>query len=387
MDFLRSRQELKRAKLIIEVVQMYDSVSARSRQRIEEKIEEMRDKQTREAVQEVLEFNRTPSDLKGQVDKFVIGQEKGKKVISTAIAFHYRRLGKALREAIIENGDDIDAALNNTSTPKANILIVGPTGCGKTYTSEVASQLVGVSFVHEDMTRFSEVGYVGRNATDILVDLLAAAGGNPQVAQMGVVYLDEIDKVATEVIAYKDVSGKGVQKGLLHLVDGVDNVVDLGREKISLSTKHVLFIAGGAFDNLDTIVKRRMSRQGIQGNWSDYLMTEDLAAFGMERQLMGRFPVKVVYDGLTTQDLKDILSQSAGSPLLAYASDLKAWDIDLEFTDDALAEVALRAQREGTGARGLISILHRVLLEDMYSLPGSYNGEFVVDADYVRSRF
>jgi ATP-dependent Clp protease ATP-binding subunit ClpX len=387
MDFLRSRQELKRAKLIIEVVQMYDSVSARSRQRIEEKIEEMRDKQTREAVQEVLEFNRTPSDLKGQVDKFVIGQEKGKKVISTAIAFHYRRLGKALREAIIENGDDIDAALNNTSTPKANILIVGPTGCGKTYTSEVASQLVGVSFVHEDMTRFSEVGYVGRNTTDILVDLLAAAGGNPQVAQMGVVYLDEIDKVATEVIAYKDVSGKGVQKGLLHLVDGVDNVVDLGREKISLSTKHVLFIAGGAFDNLDTIVKRRMSRQGIQGNWSDYLMTEDLAAFGMERQLMGRFPVKVVYDGLTTQDLKDILSQSAGSPLLAYASDLKAWDIDLEFTDDALAEVALRAQREGTGARGLISILHRVLLEDMYSLPGSYTGEFVVDADYVRSRF
>jgi ATP-dependent Clp protease ATP-binding subunit ClpX len=350
-------------------------------------MEEMRDKQTREAVQEVLEFNRTPSDLKGQVDKFVIGQEKGKKVISTAIAFHYRRLGKALREAIIENGDDIDAALKNTSTPKANILIVGPTGCGKTYTSEVASQLVGVSFVHEDMTRFSEVGYVGRNTTDILVDLLAAAGGNPQVAQMGVVYLDEIDKVATEVIAYKDVSGKGVQKGLLHLVDGVDNVVDLGREKISLSTKHVLFIAGGAFDNLDTIVKRRMSRQGIQGNWSDYLMTEDLAAFGMERQLMGRFPVKVVYDGLTTQDLKDILSQSAGSPLLAYASDLKAWDIDLEFTDDALAEVALRAQREGTGARGLISILHRVLLEDMYSLPGSYTGEFVVDADYVRSRF
>ena len=365
---------------------MYDSVSARSRQRIEEKMEEMRDKQTREAVQEVLEFNRTPSELKGQVDKFVIGQEKGKKVISTAIAFHYRRLGKALREAIIENGDDIDAALKNTSTPKANILIVGPTGCGKTYTSEVASQLVGVSFVHEDMTRFSEVGYVGRNATDILVDLLAAAGGNPQVAQMGVVYLDEIDKVATEVIAYKDVSGKGVQKGLLHLVDGVENVVDLGREKISLSTKHVLFIAGGAFENLDTIVKRRMSRQGIQGNWGDYLMTEDLATFGMERQLMGRFPVKVVYDGLTTQDLKDILSKSAGSPLLAYASDLQAWDIDLEFTDDALAEVALRAQREGTGARGLISILHRVLLEDMYSLPGTYTGEFVVDADYVRSR-
>jgi ATP-dependent Clp protease ATP-binding subunit ClpX len=153
-----------------------------------------------------------------------------------------------------------------------------------------------------------------------------------------------------------------------------------------LSTKHVLFIAGGAFENLDTIVKGRMSRQGMEGDWKNYLMTEDLAAFGMERQLMGRFPVKVVYDGLTTQDLKDILSKSAGSPLLAYASDLKAWDIDLEFSDDALAEVALRAQREGTGARGLISILHRVLLEDMYRLPGTYNGEFLVDAEYVRSR-
>jgi ATP-dependent Clp protease ATP-binding subunit ClpX len=106
----------------------------------------------------------------------------------------------------------------------------------------------------------------------------------------------------------------------------------------------------------------------------------------MERQLMGRFPVKVVYDGLTTQDLKDILSKSAGSPLLAYVSDLEAWDIDLEFRDEALAEVALRAQREGTGARGLVSILHRVLLEDMYRLPGSYTGKFVVDGDYVRSR-
>ncbi|MBW2722090.1 MAG: AAA family ATPase [Deltaproteobacteria bacterium] len=298
---------------------MYDSVSAKSRQRIEGKMEGMQERQTREAVQEIIEFNRTPSELKGQIDQFVIGQGKGKKVISTAIAFHYRRLGKALKEAIVDNGDDVDAALKNTSTPKANILIVGPTGCGKTYTSEIASQLVGVSFVHEDMTRFSEVGYVGRNATDILVDLLVAAGGNPHVAQMGIVYLDEIDKVASEVVSYKDVSGKGVQKGLLHLLDGVENVVDLGREKIFLSTKHVLFIAGGAFENLDVIVKRRMSRQGIEGNWADYLMTADLAVFGMERQLMGRFPVKVVYDGLTTQDLKDILSKSAGSPLLAYA--------------------------------------------------------------------
>jgi ATP-dependent Clp protease ATP-binding subunit ClpX len=245
---------------------------------------------------------------------------------------------------------------------------------------------VGVAFVHEDMTKFSEVGYVGQNASDILVDLLLAAGGNPNVAQMGIVYFDEIDKIATETIAYKDVSGRGVQKGLLHMVDGSENTVHIGKERISLSTQHVLFIAGGAFENLDTIVKKRMARQGIEGNWQHYLTADDLVAFGMERQLVGRFPVRVVYDQLTTEDLKNIMTQSQGSSLLAYTYDLKAWGIDLEFTDDALTEVARCAEHEGTGARGLVSILHRVLLEDMYRMPGTYTGEFLVDRNYVRER-
>ena len=291
-------------------------------------------------------------------------------------------------ESLTKCYDDL-LVLNDISFNVADgefICIVGPTGCGKTYTSETASQLVGVSFVHEDMTRFSEVGYVGQNATDILVDLLLAGGGNPRVAQMGIVYLDEIDKIATETVAYKDVSGKGVQKGLLHLVDGAENTVHIGKERISLSTKHVLFIAGGAFEDLEGLVKKRMARQGFQGNWRDYLMTEDLVSFGMERQLMGRFPVKVLYDQLTTQDLKDIMSRSEGSSLLAYRNDLKAWGIDLEFTDDALTEVARRAEKEGTGARGLTSVIHRVLLEDLYSLPGTYTGEFVVDKNYVKER-
>jgi ATP-dependent Clp protease ATP-binding subunit ClpX len=236
------------------------------------------------------------------------------------------------------------------------------------------------------MTKFSEVGYVGQNATDILVDLLLSAGGNPNVAQMGIVYFDEIDKIATETIAYKDVSGRGVQKGLLHMVDGSENTLHIGKERISLSTKHVLFIAGGAFENLDTIVKMRMARQGLEGNWRHFLMADDLVSFGMERQLVGRFPVRVVYDQLTTQDLKDIMIKSQGSALLAYTNDLKAWGIDLEFTDDALTAVAQRAEREGTGARGLISVLHRVLLEDMYCLPGTYTGKFVVDHNYVKDR-
>jgi len=368
------------------MMKMDDGISKQKGQRIEEKIAQMKEDQEMDAVREIIESNKTPFDLKTDMDRFVIGQENGKKIMCTAIAFHYRRLGQALKKGMTDSGGDIDIALRNTKTPKANIMIIGPTGCGKTYTGETASNLVGVPFVHEDMTKFSEVGYVGQNASDILIDLLLAAGGNPNVAQMGMVYFDEIDKIATETIAYKDVSGRGVQKGLLHMVDGSDNTVHMGKERIFLSTKHVLFIAGGAFENLDIMVKKRMARQGMEGNWRHYLMADDLVAFGMERQLMGRFPVRVVYDQLNTQDLKDIMTQSQGSALLAYTYDFKAWDIDLEFTDNALTEVARRAEQEGTGARGLVSILHRVLLEDMYQLPGNFTGKFVVDQNIVRER-
>jgi len=365
---------------------MADRISEQSRQRIKDRLGELRKIQTAEAIQHIIEFNKTPAVLKAYMDRFVIGQEKGKKVLSTAIAFHYRRLGNALKHAITENGDDIDEALRRTRTPKANILIIGPTGCGKTYTSEIASRLAEVPFVVEDLTKFSEVGYVGQNTSDILVDLLIAAGGNPHVAQMGIVYLDEIDKIAGEPVIYKDVSGKGVQKGLLKLVEGMENTIELDKERISLSTRHVLFIAGGIYENLDRIVKRRLDQNDMDGEWKDYLLTDDLVAYGMERQLMGRFPVRVVYDRLSVQDLKDILIKSEDSPMWAYANDFKAWGIDLTFTDDALSEVARRANQEGTGARGLISILHRVLLEDMYRLPGAYTGALVVDQSYVKAR-
>ncbi len=365
---------------------MYYSISQQSRQRIEEKLAELKRQQALEAVEHIIEFNKTPSELKKEMDKYVIGQEKGKKIIATAISFHYKRLGTALKEAVIQKVEDIDEVLKNTRTPKANILVVGPTGCGKTYTAEIASMLVGVPFAVEDLTKFSEVGYVGMETGDILIDLLIAADGNPHVAQMGIVYLDEIDKILTETLAFKDVSGKGVQKGLLKLVEGMDNIVKMGKERLHLSTKHVLFIAGGVFEDIEGIVKKRMAKQGLLGNWKDHLMAEDLVKFGMERQLMGRFPVKVAYDQLTVQDLKDIMTKSEDSPLKAYVNDLKAWDIEFELTDEALTEISRRAEQEGTGARGLTSILHRVLFEDMYRLPGSYTGELVIDEMHVRNR-
>ncbi len=365
---------------------MMERISPESRRQITEKLGELRENQIGEAVEQIIEFDKTPADLKAYMDRFVIGQDRGKKIISVAIAYHYRRLANALKHAMVDNGEDLDDALRNTTTPKANILIVGPTGCGKTYTSEVASRLVGVPFAVEDLTKFSEVGYVGQNVSDILLDLLIAAGGNAHVAQMGIVYLDEFDKIATESALYKDVSGRGVQKGLLKLVEGAENTIDLGKERISLSTRHVLFVAGGVYESLEGIAKRRMTRDGPKGDWKDYLLTDDFVSYGMERQLMGRFPIRAVYDQLSIEDLRDIMLKSEESPSRAYVNDLKAWGIDLIFTDEALSEVARRAEQERTGARGLISILHQVLLEDMYRLPGTHTGELMVDEQYVREK-
>jgi ATP-dependent Clp protease ATP-binding subunit ClpX len=365
---------------------MVDTISEHSKQRILEKMAGQRQQQLEATVEHIIEFARTPMEIKSDLDRFIIGQEKGKKIMATAIAYHYRRLGQALRLALDDNDQNITAALRQTRTPKANIVLIGPTGCGKTYTAEIAASLVGVPFVVEDLTRFSETGYIGQNTGDILVDLLVAAGGNPEVAQMGVVYLDELDKIAAEAASCRDVSGRGVQKGLLKLVEGVENTVELGKERLSLSTRHVLFIAGGVFDKLDAVVQKRMDLHGFKGDWRDHLLTEDLVVFGMERQLMGRFPVRVTYDLLTTENLMDILTQSEDSPLLAYVQDFKAWGIELVFTPEALKAVALRSQQERTGARGLISILHRVLSEDMFRMPGTYTGTLKVEEGYIRRR-
>ena len=247
-----------------------DNTQEQRKKIIEEKLSELKDEneeKLKESVQPIIEFNKIPKDLKQYLDRYVIGQEEGKKVLSTAIAFHYKRLGKGIKDEMENNGGDIESALKNTKTPKANIMIIGPSGVGKTYTSETASDMVGVPFIKQDMTKFSETGYVGQDISDILLDLFIKAEGNPYVAQMGMVYLDEIDKIASSPTLGRDVSGRGVQNGLLKIVEGVENNLDVGRQKVKLSTKHVLFIASGAYENLDVIVKNGMIKES-EGKYS-----------------------------------------------------------------------------------------------------------------------
>ncbi|MFA5084540.1 MAG: AAA family ATPase, partial [Candidatus Paceibacterota bacterium] len=205
-----------------------------------------------------------------------------------------------------------------------------------------------------------------------------------------IIYLDEIDKVSSAPTYGRDVSGTGVQNGLLKLVEGAENAIDLGRgKKLQFSTKHVLFIASGAFEGLDDIVKERMARQRVNQdgkNWQDYLLTGDMITYGMTRQLMGRFPVRAFYSQLSKDNLAEIMEKSKDSPIQAYTNDFKTWEIDLSFTNPAIKEIARIAELEGTGARGIVGILNKILLEDMYAMPGNRKGKLVIDDKYVKNK-
>jgi len=355
------------------------------RKKIEELVGEVYQKNREEALYPILEFNKTPREVKEFLDQYIIGQEEGKKVISTAIAFHYKRLADAINNEIKNNGRNLYQALKDVKNPKGNIIIIGNSGCGKTYTAEKVSELVNVPMIKVDITKFSETGYVGRDVGEIPIEMLYSAQGNPLLAQVGIVYIDEIDKIAGAQVVGRDVSGFGVQNGLLKIVEGSD--ITLG--EMQFSTKNILFIAGGAFDGLEQIVKKRLERQKVRldgKDWSNYLLTQDLAEYGITTQLSGRFPVRVFYKPLTSDDLVKIMKKSKDSPLNAYINDFKTWGIELSVTDDALKEIADFAALEGTGARGLIGILNRVLSDDMYKLPGEYKGVLKVDKKYVERR-
>jgi endopeptidase Clp ATP-binding regulatory subunit ClpX len=341
----------------------------------------------------ILDFRLTPREVKAHLDRFVIRQDDAKKVLGIAVCDHYNNARMmASREA---GAPPLEYA-------KQNVLIAGPTGVGKTYLVKHVADLIGVPFVKADATKFSETGYVGGDVEDLVRELVQKADGNVALAQYGIIYIDEIDKIATASEAVgRDVSGRGVQTTLLKLMEetevGLRGGNDLQsqiqaalefqkRGKVSresINTRHILFIVSGAFDKLTGVVSRRLKKSGI-GFGADpaaatdspaELMqlagTRDFVDYGLEPEFIGRLPVRVVCESLAEKDLFDILKQSEGSLIRQYERAFAAYGIEAVFSDEALRRIALLAVRETTGARGLMTVCERLLREFKYRLPGS----------------
>ena len=355
--------------------------------------------QTAAAPKPEFSFNLKPADIARYLNRFVIGQTEAKKVLSVALCDHFQH---------------VRMTLAGNAAPfyqKQNVLLLGPTGVGKTHLIRSAAELIGVPFVKGDATKFSETGYVGGDVDDLVRDLLRRAGGDAKKAAHGIIYLDEIDKLATrEPGAGRDVSGRGVQTNLLKLMeDGDVQLVSqndmTGQLQAAMSalrgggapqadtinTRHILFIVSGAFSGIDQIIRRRLlakeSASRVQKLSLDQILaqagTTDLVAYGLEPEFIGRLPVRVACHGLDTDDLFDVLRKSESSLIHQYERAFAAYGIECEFKDDGLRRLAELASGERTGARGLMTVCERVFRELKFKLPSSRVKKFAVTARLV----
>ena len=350
-----------------------------------------------------IKFNYTPKQVKAHLDKNIIHQTEAKKALSIAICDHYNHVLDCIH----------NKQKDNFNYAKQNVLMLGPTGVGKTYLVREMAKLIGVPFVKADATRFSETGYVGANVDDLIRDLVSQANGQVELAQYGIIYLDEADKLASSNnIRGKDITGRGVQFGLLKLMEetevdlrGANDIMSQikafsdmqskGRvDREIINTKHILFIVSGAFTGLRDIIEQRVSRGalGLGGELKDektdseYLTkvaTEDLIEFGFEPEFVGRLPVRVSCHELSEKDLFDILKYSEGSILKQYRQAFKSYNIQFCFEDSGLKEISKKAFTEKTGARGLVTVLETLLRNYKFELPSTSVQRFTLSSHLV----
>lgn len=344
-----------------------------------------RRKKKKKVKKELFKLSEIPAPhaIKAQLDEYVIGQEQAKKVIAVAVYNHYKRVFSKTSPDAGKYGTDIDIE-------KSNILMIGPTGSGKTYLVKTLAKLLDVPLAIADATSLTEAGYIGDDIESVLTKLLAAAGGDVQKAEMGIVFIDEIDKIAKKKSTNtRDVSGESVQQELLKLLEGADVEVPVGTGQKNamtpmemINTDNILFICGGAFPDLENIIKERLTNTTSIGFGSDpkdkydkdpnllsRVTNQDLREFGMIPEFLGRLPVTVTLQGLTKDFLVRILKEPKNAILKQYKKLLTMDEVNLDFDDDALEWIAEQALKKDTGARALRAIIEEFMLDIMFEIP------------------